>query len=191
MFVFVPVLPSGLFAKALSTTSVQICIWMALIWSERGTGTAGTSYPPSQACPYLAHGRKTMVFSPFWHHWRAFFRQRIEHRTPISPPPHSLERSCVSSIFRNECSVGVLSQGCLSSHITAEACADRAIVKEERMSGTKRSTQGSLAVEQLFQLWKHCVNQEQLNERAKASFPLPVPSFVLWDVLSDKQHPSP
>lgn len=150
-------------------------------------------FTPSQACPYLVYGRRRWCF----------------HRTDITDEPflgcgssivlpsllllQSSSSRGVSSIFRNECRVGVLSQGCLSSHITAEAFTDRAIVKEERMSGTtlvspRRESCSGAVVPTLTALCKSGITEWN---RARASFPLPAPSFVLSAVLSDKQQHSP
>lgn len=76
----------------------------------------------------------TVLTSPTSHFWAADLASHS-----VSPPPSKPLRSrrFYSSIFRNVCRVGVFSQGCLSSHINAGAFADteRAVVKEERMSG--------------------------------------------------------
>lgn len=184
------------YIKRVNTTSVWICIWMAgPLYGQRGEPELQELpifFPPSQACPYLVYGRRRWCF----------------HRTDITDEPflgcgssivlpslllQSSSSRGVSSIFRNECRVGVLSQGCLSSHITAEAFTDRAIVKEERMSGTtlvspRRESCSGAVVRTLTALCKSRITEWN---RARASFPLPAPSFVLSAVLSGKQQHSP
>lgn len=113
----------------------------SLIWSERGTGTAGASFFFSpQLCPYLVYGRKTISFSAVLTSPSPFLGCTLSTSYSVSPPPSEQlwSRHFISSIFRNVCRVGVFSQGCLSSHINVGAFADteRAIVREEeRMSG--------------------------------------------------------
>ncbi len=138
-------LPSGLYAGAqswVSTTSAQICIWMAEpLYGQRGE-------PELQELPIFFlttmsifsirkkdDGVFTVLTSPTSHFWAADLASYS-----ASPPPPSKRlrsRRFYSSIFRNVCRVGVFSQGCLSSHINAGVFADteRAVVKEERKSG--------------------------------------------------------
>lgn len=106
----------------------------ALIWSERGTGTAGASYfsPSPPTMSIFSIRKEDCRFQPYWHHRRAIFGLHIEHRT--SSLLLLWSRRFISSIFRNVCRVGVFSQVCLSSHIIAGVFADT-VVKEERMSG--------------------------------------------------------
>lgn len=142
MFLFVPVHSSGLCARAqtwVSTTSAQFASeWRSPYMVREGNRNCRSFlFFSSQLCPYLVYGRKTfsaVLTSPTSLFWAADRASYSIH----SPPSRLLQsRRFVSSIFRNVCRVGVFSQGCLSAHINAGACADTesAVVKEERMSG--------------------------------------------------------
>ncbi|KAK5881710.1 hypothetical protein CesoFtcFv8_022475 [Champsocephalus esox] len=107
------------------------------LYGQRGTGTAGASFH----C-FIPH--TVSIFSIRKKDDNVFIRTDITNEPCLgcgwkaSPLLSSSFGSgsgrFISSIFRNECRVGVFSQGCLSSHINEGAFADteRVVVDEER-----------------------------------------------------------